>query len=60
MLKSISVECLECLNEDAKKKKRGQIPYIRSGDGQITTSAKSLDIMYKFYEFSGDLIEIIN
>ena len=58
MLKGISVECLEYLNEDAKKK-RGQIPYIGSGDDQITTSAKSLDIMYKFYEFSDDLIETI-
>ena len=28
MLKGISVECMKCLNEDANKKKNGQILYI--------------------------------
>ena len=33
ILKGISVECMECLNEDAKRKK-GQILYIAGRDGQ--------------------------
>ena len=62
MLKGISVavECMECLNKDVKEKKKGQILYIMGGDDEITTNAKLLDIKYKFYEFSGDLIKIIN
>ena len=52
---------MECLNEDAKKKKnKGQILYITGRDDQIPTSAKLLDIMYKSYEFIADLIEAIN
>ena len=58
ILKSISVECIECLDEDAKKKGK---PYIlRNRDDQITASAKLLDITHKSYGFSGDVIEIIN
>ena len=29
-------------------------------DNQIATHAKSLNIKYKFYGFSGDLVETIN
>ena len=39
------MECMECLNKDAKKKKKGQILYIMGRDDQIATSAKLLDIM---------------
>ena len=49
---------MECLNEDAKKKK-GQILYITCRDDQITTSAKLLDILYKSYGYNADLIEAI-
>ena len=50
---------MEYLNEDVKKKK-GQILYITGRDDQIATSAKLLDIMYKFYGFNADLIEASN
>ena len=53
------MESMECLNEDAKKKK-GQILYIAGRDDQITTSAKLLDITHGFYGFNADLIEVIN
>ena len=44
---------MECLNEDAKKKKeKEQILYITGRDDQIATSAKLLDIMHKSYRFS--------
>ena len=49
-----------CLNEDAKKKKKGQILYNTGRDDQITTSVKLLDIMHKSYGFNADLIEAIN
>ena len=32
ILKGISVGCMECFNEDAKKKKKGQILYIAGRD----------------------------
>ena len=51
---------MECLNEEAKKKKKGQILYITGRDYKIATSAKLLDITYKFYGFSAYLIEAIN
>ena len=53
---------MECLNGDVKKKnkKKGQILYITGWDDQINTSAKLLDIMYKYYGFNADLIEVIN
>ena len=50
---------MECLNEDAKKKK-GQILYITGTDNQIATSAKLCDIMHESYGFNADLIEAIN
>ena len=37
------MESMECLNEDAKKKKRGRFMYIRGGDAKIATDTKSLD-----------------
>ena len=53
------MECMECLNDDAKKKK-GQILFITGRGDQITTSAKLLDITYESYVFSANLIEAIN
>ena len=54
ILKGISVESMECLNEDAqyRKKKLGLVTSL--------TDAKFLDIQYMFYGFSNDLIENIN
>ena len=61
ILKGISVEYMECSNEDAKKKnKKGQILCIMGRDDQIATSAELLDIMHKSYGFSADLIETIS
>ena len=37
------MECMECFNKDANKKK-GQVQYIVGRDNQIATSAKLLDI----------------
>ena len=54
------MEYMECLNEDAQKKKKGQILYNTGRDDQITTSVKLLDIMHKSYGFSADLIEATN
>ena len=52
---------MECLNKDAKKKKKkGQILYIAGRDDQITTNTKLLDITHKSYGFNADLIESIN
>ena len=49
---------MECLNKDAKKKKKGQILYIVGRDNQIATYAKLLDI--ESYGYNADLIEVIN
>ena len=54
ILKSISVECMECLNKDVKKKKD------TSWIGMIISTSKLLDITHESYVFSGDLIETIN
>ena len=52
------MDCIECLNEDVNKKKKGWILHITSRDDQIATSAKLLDITDSgFYGFSADLIE---
>ena len=59
ILKGISMECMECLNKDVKKKKE-QILYIRGGNNQISTGAKLLDIKYEFCGFNGDLMDAIN
>ena len=50
---------MEYLKKDTKKKK-GQILYMASWDNQITTNAKSLDIIHESYECNADLIEAIN
>ena len=55
------MESMECLNEDAKKKKNMRhFLYITGRDDQIATSTRLLSIKYEFYGFSGDLIETIN
>ena len=36
------------------------ILYIAYRNDQVTTSAKSLDIVYEPYGFNADLIEVIN
>ena len=54
------MESMECLNEDAKKKKKGQILRIAGKEDQIATSAKLLDTMHQSYEFNTVLIEVIN
>ena len=53
------MECMECLNEDVKKK-RDRSCTLGSKDNQIATSVKLLDILYESYGFSGDLLETIN
>ena len=57
---SISVEWMECLNVDAKKKEKDISCITGSRDNQIATSAKLVDITHECYGFSGDLIETIN
>ena len=49
---------MECINKVTKKKRTYPVHW-GCGDNQIATSAKLLDVKYKFYGFSGDLIEII-
>ena len=58
-LKSVSVECMDCFNDNAKKKekKKGLIQYVAGKNDQIGTSVKLLDIMHKCYGFNADLIE---
>ena len=56
------MESTECLNEDAKKKKkkRGRFMYIRGGDAKIATDTKSLDSRYAYHVSNGDVIEPIS
>ena len=58
MLKSISVECMECLNKDVKKKK--DTSWTSGGRNDQISTSKLLDITHESYVFSGDLIETIN
>ena len=54
------MESMECLNKDAKKKKkkkRGCFMYIRGGDAKITTDTKSLDSPYAYHVSNGDAKE---
>ena len=54
---------MDCLNEAAWKKRRKNMTLsvtFLHGDAQIATSAKLIDIKYKFYGFSGDPIQMIN
>ena len=53
------MECMECLNEDVKKKKKKQILYIAGRDNQITTSAKLLDITHRSSGFNVDLKRLL-
>ena len=48
--KGISVECMECLNKDVKKKKKEQILYTVGRDDQIATSVKFFDTTHKFMD----------
>ena len=58
--KGVPVESVECLHEDERKKKNGQILYIMGRDNQMAINVKLLVIMHKSYGFSADLIETIN
>ena len=52
------MESMECLNEDAKKKKKkGCFMYIRGGDAKIATDTKSLDSRCAYHVSNGDVIE---
>ena len=52
------MECMECLNEAAKKKKKkGHIQYIRGGYAKNATGTKSLDSRYAHYVSNGDVIQ---
>ena len=56
------MECMVCLNEDAKKKKKkkkGHFLYIGGRAVLLATGAKLLDSKYEFYGFNDDLIETI-
>ena len=53
------MEFMECLNEDAKKKK-GHFLYIGGRDVLIATGANLLDTTYDFYEYNDDLRDTIN
>ena len=60
ILKGTSVECMECLNKDAKKKKKKD----RSCTSQVGTikslPVPHLDITHESYGFNADLIKAIN
>ena len=43
-----------------RKKEKWHFLYIRGRENQITNRTKLLNVKYKFYGFSGDLIEPIN
>ena len=58
MLNGISMEFMECLNKDAKKK--GHFLYIRGRAILITTGANLLDYKYRFSRFNDDLRGTIN
>ena len=57
------MECMKCLNEDAKKKKKkrkNRTNPVHCSRNQITTIAKLLDTMHRSYGVNVDLIEVIN
>ena len=60
ILDGISVESMECLKEDAQKKKKMTLSVHWGRDDLIATNAILLNIKQKFCGFSGDLIETIN
>ena len=54
---------IECLNEDAQKKKEEKYDIFCTSpgsDNQIAANAKLLDITYEYYGFNAALIETIN
>ena len=58
--KAFALEFMECLNKDAKKKKKkkiGRFMYIRGGDAKITTDTKSLGSPYAYQVSNGDAIK---
>ena len=58
--KGISVECMECLNKDAKKKKKDRFCISQVAIIKNATSTKLLEIIHESYGFNSDLIEAIN
>ena len=59
ILNGISVEFMECLNENTKKKK-GHFLYIGGRAILFTTGSNLLDTKYKFYGLNDDLQDTIN
>ena len=53
------MEFMECLNEDAKKKKDNFL-YMWHRAVQIVTGSNLLDTKYEFVDFNDDLRETIN
>ena len=51
---------MECLNENAKKKKKTFCMTLGGRAIQINTGSDLLDTKYEFYAFSDDLRETIN
>ena len=51
---------MECLKEDAKKKKKGRSCPSLGTDDQIAARAKLLGIMHWSCALGGDLIDTIN
>ena len=62
MLKDISVECMEYLNEDALKKNKNMMLSVHPWVGMLKSLVfvKFLNIKYEFYGFSDDLVKTIN
>ena len=58
-LNGISIEFMECLNKDAKKKKN-TFSTSDSRAVQIATGSNLLDTKYEFYGFSDNLRDTIN
>ena len=59
ILKCISVECMECLNEDAKKKKKDRSCTLWLGMIK-SLPVPNFDTTHKSYGFDADLIKAIN
>ena len=51
---------MECLNKDAKKKKKERFCTSQVGTIKNATSTKMLEIMRESFGFNSDLIEAIN
>ena len=57
LLNGVSIEFMECVNEDGKKKRKG--PVYQGRAVIISTSSNLLDTKYEFYEFNIDLRDFI-